>query len=175
MLRTEDEALLTGDASGILKVWRDVSEEDALAAQMLRDETIIKEQQLSNMIMRKDYTNAILLAMQLEQPHRLYTLFGQIIDRRSIQESIDLLTALLVSFDETQIGKLTCWIRDWNTSLKRAYLSQLLLHVILKKHKTPALKEVFGHIQPYTERHFEKIDDLLIGSHLIDFVVNKIK
>lgn len=175
----ESDQMLTGDASGVLKMWRDVSEERALSAQVLRDEVIIKEQELSNMILRKDYTNAILLAMQLEQPHRLFNLTGQLVDGRPIPEAISVLSEILSSLDQVQLGRLIVWIRDWNTSLKRAYVSQLLLHTILKKDRqlayNPTIKEVLNHIQPYTEKHFEKIDELLIGSHLIDFVVNKIK
>jgi U3 small nucleolar RNA-associated protein 13 len=40
------------------------------------------EQILSNYLLKKDYKNAILLALSLEQPHRLLTLFTEILDQR---------------------------------------------------------------------------------------------
>lgn len=177
----EGRLLFTGDASGTLKVWRDVTDEQVAASLAKRDETIIKEQQLANMVLRKDFCNAVLLAMQLEQPQRMYALIGQIVDGRECREAVGVVSSMLATFSREHLVLLLSYVRDWNTSLKRAYVAQLVLHALLKlgigigNGNGNGSRDVLAQIQPYTERHFDKIDELLTGSYLIDFVVRKIK
>lgn len=182
MILCENDLLVTGDAGGTVKIWRDVSEEETLSRQEQRNRLILDEQKLSNMILRKDFENAALLAIQLEQPQRLLQLLGQIVDGRPAAEGTALLASLMSRFDRDSIGKLVCWVRDWNTSLKRAYVAQLVLNVLLRNalrsadHMDPTTIQILSaHIQPYTEKHFEKVDELLIESNLVDFIVEKIK
>lgn len=181
MILCDNDLLVTGDASGTVKIWRDVSEEEALSRQEQRKRLILDEQKLSNMILRKDFENAALLAIQLEQPQRLLQLLGQIVDGRPVSEGTALLAGLMGRFDRDSMGKLVCWVRDWNTSLKRAYVAQLVLNVLLRNTLLSDTMDatmtqiLSAHIQPYTEKHFEKVDELLIESNLVDFIVEKIK
>lgn len=180
ILLDDKQSLITGDASGTLKLWRDVSEEAALLTRNQRNESILKEQEFSNFMIRKDYTNALLLALQLEQPQRSFHLFGQMVEGKKIPEAVELLAEILRTFDTSKLHKLLVWVRDWNTSLKRSYIAQLVLHALLKHRlisaEEPGLREILTlHIKPYTQKHFEKIDELIVGSHLIDLVVDKIK
>lgn len=169
--------IVTGDASGTVKIWRDISERVAAESLARRDQQLLQEQELSNMMLRKDFKNAAHLAMQLGQPHRLFLLLGQLVEGRPVEESIRLLSELIGALGQEPRSKLLIWLRDWNTSLKRSYVSQLVLHALLRSDTawSSTDKQVLQQIRSYNERHFEKLDSLLINSYLIDFVVDKIK
>lgn len=169
--------IVTGDASGTVKIWRDISEQVAAEALARRDQQLLQEQELSNMMLRRDFKNAAHLAMQLEQPNRLFLLLGQLVNGRPVEESLKLLSELIGVLGQEARSKLLTWLRDWNSSLKRSYISQLVLHTLLRSGTlwSSTDKQVLQQIRSYNERHFEKLDNLVINSYLIDFVVNKIK
>ena len=47
-----------------------------------------REQDLSNFIMKKDYKNAIILSMELDQPYRLMKLFSEVLYQKKDPDSI---------------------------------------------------------------------------------------
>lgn len=75
--------IVTGDAGGTIKIWRDISERVAAEALARRDQQLLQEQELSNMILIRDFKNAAQLAMQLEQPQSLFLLFHPSSSNRS--------------------------------------------------------------------------------------------
>lgn len=60
MCVTRDEKrLITGGADSTVNVWKDVTVEEQEKAHDLEQERVEKEQKLSNMIRRKDYSKVI--------------------------------------------------------------------------------------------------------------------
>jgi U3 small nucleolar RNA-associated protein 13 len=107
---------------------------------------ICREQDLQNYLLKKDYLNAILLAMSLEQPFRLLTLFDTVLNERpegdtsiSGSEAID---KILKDMNAEQINKLLGYIRDWNTNAKRSRVAQTILNTILTLHSSEELVEL---------------------------------
>lgn len=177
------ENLVTGDASGLIKVWRDVTEQVRNEAISKRDELILVEQQLSNMILRKEYHNAVLLAMQMQQPHRLYSLFGQLIDGVPMQEALQKTMPLISAFSSEQMVLLCGYIRDWNSSLKRAYVAHVVLRALIQLAIVSSKVDIFSHLEAkemlrqilaYSEKHYSKVDGLIINSYMIDFILKKL-
>jgi hypothetical protein len=106
----------------------------------------IREQDLQNYLLKKDYLNAILLAMSLEQPFRLLNLFDTVLNERpegdkSITGS-SAIDKILQDMTPEQINKLLGYIRDWNTNAKRSRVAQTILNALLTLHSSEELVEL---------------------------------
>jgi U3 small nucleolar RNA-associated protein 13 len=106
----------------------------------------IREQDLQNYLLKKDYLNAILLAMSLDQPYRLLKLFDTVLNERpegdtSITGSAAI-DKILKDMNAEQVNKLLGYIRDWNTNAKRSRVAQTILNAILTLHSSEELVEL---------------------------------
>ena len=95
---------------------------------------------------KKDYLNAILLALSLEQPFRLLGLFREVYEARpegdeSItgSENID---TILAELSLENITKLLGYARDWNTNAKHSDIAQVVIYAILSSHTSEELVEI---------------------------------
>lgn len=105
---------------------------------MLINLCFTREQDFENFLSIHDYSNAILLALSLDQPRRLLTLFIQV--RLSVSENstsitgsdeVDKVIQLLKGAD---LRKLLEYIKDWNTVGRTSEVAQMVLNAILKFH-----------------------------------------
>lgn len=127
------------------------------------------------MLVRKDFKNAILISLELEQPFRLFNLLNEFTKGCSVQESTLKLSGLFESIPEEKLDRILLYIRDWNTSFKRASLAQIVLCVLLRMRDSvalPSLLECCKALLPYSERHFEHVQDLQASVYLVDFVLS---
>lgn len=177
-IQNDGDRIITGDASASIKIWKDSTDDEIAEAIRAQDEILVKEQELQVFLLRKDFKNAVILAMSLDQPFRLSSLFEDLLRDKTISEGLNLLNPLLEQLTSDQKPKLIEYIREWNLSYKRSMFSQLVLAAILRapgfasllKDK-PSIKETLNGIIPYTEKHFERTDELLISSHLTEFAL----
>lgn len=99
-------------------------------------------------MLKKDYLNAILLAMSLDQPFRLLTLFRQVMETRSATDNEDSITGssqidkIMAELKTPNLDKLLGYVRDWNTNAKHAYIAQAILYSILSSHGPEELCEL---------------------------------
>lgn len=180
--RQEAIQIITGDASGTIVRWKDVTIEQAESKREREHEKILQGQKLSNMIARKDFKSAALLAFQMEQPARLFSVISELVDKLEIDSAIGVVQDLVLHFNSLQedsvVERLLKYVREWNTSMKRAYIAQILLGGIIRL-KLNNSSIVFsaeslgllGQIKAYTDRHFSKVGDLLIQSYMLDFCI----
>ncbi|RKP08927.1 quinon protein alcohol dehydrogenase-like superfamily [Thamnocephalis sphaerospora] len=176
-VRSDEDRLITGSADSTIHIWQDFTEADREDARKEQAELVEKEQTLSNYLLKKDYKNAILLAMSLEQPHRLLKLFTEVLDQRpdgvmtddSITGSPEI-DAVIVELDQEQVDRLTC-----NCVVLRT--AQVILHAILRTRRIEELqqlgniKELADGLIPYTERHYARLDALLTSSYIVDYTL----
>lgn len=177
-IQNDGDRIITGDASAIIKIWKDSTDDEIAESIKKQDEILVKEQELQVFLLRKDFKNAVLLAMTLDQPFRLSSLFNDLLKDKTVSESLALLHPLLEQLSSDQKSKLLEYIREWNLSYKRSMFSQLVLAAILRApgfeallKEKPAVKDALTGIVPYTEKHFERTDELLINSHLTEFAL----
>ncbi|SJX62165.1 related to UTP13-U3 snoRNP protein [Sporisorium reilianum f. sp. reilianum] len=69
-------------ADGTLGVWRDRTEEEREEKRVEREDEVRMEQEFGNMLTRKDWKNAISLALHMAQPRRLLALFTHVSSSR---------------------------------------------------------------------------------------------
>ena len=75
-----EPVMVTGGIDSTLTVWRDVTEEEALAADKLEQMRTLKEQQLLNALKKREYEKGFELALQLGHPRRLFLVLSDLTD-----------------------------------------------------------------------------------------------
>jgi len=144
----------------------------------------LREQDLANYVQRKDWRNAIITAMELDQPYRLLNLFNEVISNPS-EEGGKSITGL-VEVDEVigtlsddQLTKLLLRVRDWSTNTRTSHVAQRILHVILRKYspdRLQGLKDIKGVLEaliPYSDRYLKQVDKLLQESYVVDYILRE--
>ena len=140
--------MVSGGADSTLVFWKDVSaaqEEKGLAAQ---EETVLKEQELANVLRAKDFKRAVWLAMDLDKPYRLKKIFKELVEsgnaanaegegdeeRKTDTLGEVVLTAVRVP---KRLAQLLRYVLDWNTRASDMRIAQQILERILR-HVSPS-------------------------------------
>ncbi|KAJ2655721.1 U3 small nucleolar RNA-associated protein [Coemansia sp. RSA 1200] len=77
-----------------------------------------------------------------------------------------------------QLERLLGYVRNWNTNGKLSRVAQATLYCVLTRYTSqtllalPSAKEIISSIQPYSERHFSRLDTLLTDSFIIDYTLH---
>ncbi|KAE8250567.1 hypothetical protein A4X13_0g4604 [Tilletia indica] len=70
--------LVSGGADSVIRFWHDQTAELEVAKAKKRQIEVTREQEFSNFLTLRDYRNAIVLALELDQPRRLLNLFTRV-------------------------------------------------------------------------------------------------
>lgn len=105
----------------------------------------LREQDFINYVSLRDYRNAIQLALAMEQPGRLYSLFSAIRSQRTStptsvtgNASVD---QVIQTLGPLELARLLKFIRNWNANNKTGAVAQTVLHAVLKLRSA---KDVLG-------------------------------
>lgn len=146
----DEKQLITAAADSQIHLWKDSTEEENSNKRKEEQERILKEQELSNSLLQKDYSRAIFLAFSLEQPFKLLNIFETMMNTENDLKSI--LVVILEKFTDQQLQMLIKYIRDWNTSAKFSNVAERVLAIIFtifspqKLESIPQIKEVLYYI-----------------------------
>ncbi|KAI8618546.1 WD40-repeat-containing domain protein [Chytriomyces sp. MP71] len=180
-VKGDESLVVSGGADSKITVWEDCTAVEREELEKETNEKVEKEQDLMNFLKKKDYKNAIILAMELDKPMRLLTLFKQLNKARLHRASSTGLFSVdqvIKELETTQVEQLLKYIRDWNTHSKHQSIAQILLHLILSNTtaeaflKTKKVKELLDSLIVYSERHYSHIDELLKKSFMISYVLD---
>ncbi|KAK2748293.1 U3 small nucleolar RNA-associated protein 13 [Myotisia sp. PD_48] len=196
-------SLISGAADSIVTFWKDttsVTLSDAVAANTARVE---QDQQLQNYIHAGAYREAITLALRLNHPGRLLSLFTTAIDSNedNAVKGADSLTgnadidAVLKSLDDELLYILLVRLRDWNTNARTSRVAQRILYAVFKSYppstfialaesrkalpenakidKGSRMKDILEALAAYTERHYKRIEELVDDSYLVEWVLGE--
>ncbi|EME32612.1 uncharacterized protein Gasu_03800 [Galdieria sulphuraria] len=89
----------------------------------------------------------------------------------------DMLTPFLKSLNPSQIYRLLCYCRDWNTNVNQFLLAQHVLNCLLTSHSfhnissIPGTKEVLQAILAYSERHYQRLSKWSSRSFMLDCIL----
>ncbi|KAI8394307.1 WD40-repeat-containing domain protein [Radiomyces spectabilis] len=180
--RKDEKFVVSGGADSVVNFWEDVTLEEQEEELKEKEEFIIKEQELQNFMRKKDYLNAILLALSLNQPFRLLKIFREVMESRPEGDSSitgsSQVDSIVGEMTQEQIEKLLGYIRDWNTNAKHSDIAQSVLYALLSSHSAEELveianaKEILDALLPYTDRHYQRIDDLITQSYIVDYTLH---
>ncbi|BGP16908.1 hypothetical protein JCM10213_007352 [Rhodosporidiobolus nylandii] len=149
----DESHVVSGGADSVITMWEDVTEIEELEKEQEQAELVLKEQDYENFLSLKDYSNAIVLALSMNQPRRLLNLFTEVrltsgaASSDAANNAADLLSytgsrlvdQVLQRLSPSELRQLIGYIKDWNTVARSADVAQGVLHAILKFHDADRL------------------------------------
>ncbi|KAG9050764.1 U3 small nucleolar RNA-associated protein 13 [Tulasnella sp. UAMH 9824] len=169
---THEKYIVSAAADSVVTFWEDcteLEEEEKLAE---KAELVLKEQDFLNYVNLQDYRNAILLALSMDQPRRLFNLFQAIRPNRTVNfdepnnppsvtgnASVD---EVIRTLPPLELGRLLKHVRNWNANTKTFAVAQTILHAILKLRSASDILKTFDASEP-SEALMEIADEPLPG------------
>ena len=185
------ERLVSAAADGVVSFWKDTTVEMAQVSRAKENERIELDQQLMNHVHHGNFREAIVLALQLDQPGRLLSLFKSVAEAedfergsRTGKREVDQVIADLA---DEQIYRLLLRCRDWNTNARNALVAQRVLRAVVgafdmdrlsslrigRTAKGASLAEVLEGLRVYGERHFNRTMELWDESFVLEFTLRE--
>ncbi|GAA6228690.1 transducin beta-like protein 3 [Lates japonicus] len=174
----KDDKVVTGSADSNITVWVDVTEVELAEEQAKQEDQILKQQELSNLLHEKKYLKALGLAISLDQPHTVLTVIKAI---RQGEDRRELLEKTLLKLRVDQKESLLRYCVVWNTNARNCQDAQAVLQVLLTHLPPEELLQYQGaraHLEgliPYTERHMQRIGNLLQASMFLNYMWQKMR
>ncbi|KAK2019777.1 WD domain-containing protein [Colletotrichum eremochloae] len=189
-VNSADNTIVSGDGDSIVTFWKDTTSESQAAATEAAQKLIEQEQELENHIHHGSYRDAIVLALQLNHPGRLLSLFTSVVTSAPEPGSLCGLKAVdqvLATLSDEQIFTLLLRLRDWNTNARTAAVAQRILWTLVRSYPASkfsnlsvkgargqrSLKEVLNALKVYTERHYRRTDELVDESYLVEYTLRE--
>uniref|UniRef100_A0A8D0D8U5 Transducin beta like 3 n=1 Tax=Sander lucioperca TaxID=283035 RepID=A0A8D0D8U5_SANLU len=174
----KDDKVVTGSADSNITVWVDVTEVELAEEQAKQEDLILKQQELSNLLHEKKYLKALGLAISLDQPHTVLTVIKAI---RQVENSGELLEKTVLKLRVDQKESLLRYCAVWNTNARNCQDAQAVLQVLLTHLPPEEILQYQGartHLEgliPYTERHMQRIGNLLQASMFLNYMWQKMR
>lgn len=169
--------LISGSADAKISVFQDCTKETMEAKKSANEERILLQQDLDTFVAKKDYKSAIHLALHLGHGGRLAMLFQEILNSGQLSFASSGVDVIISKLNDDKLGKLLDFVRQWNTTAKLARVAQAVLHIILKEFhperlcSLPNIHDILTSVMPYTEKHFQRMDDLLTKTWLLEYTL----
>ncbi|KAJ4167946.1 U3 small nucleolar RNA-associated protein 13 [Fusarium falciforme] len=187
----ENNTIVSGSGDSTVTFWKDTSSETQAAASQAALKMIEQEQELENHIHAGSFREAITLALQLNHPGRLLSLFTSVMttsnpDKGSLS-GLKAVDEVLGSLSDEQIFLLLLRLRDWNTNARTAPVAQRILLTLIRSYPASkfsnlsvkgaqgqkSLKDVLHAIRVYTERHYKRTEELVDESYLVEYTLQE--
>ncbi|KAF8422886.1 WD40-repeat-containing domain protein [Tirmania nivea] len=185
----EQLTLVSGSSDSTITFWLDTTLQTQLTSTQEAALLVEQEQQLSNYIHHSDYRSAIVLALSLNHPGRLLSLFTSVYASPNSPQVIAV-EKVLSALDDTQLSILLSRIRDWNTNAKTSGVAQRVLNVLMRSYpasrfvalakgrgggKGMGMMQVWRGIEAYSERHFRRVEELVEESWVVEFTLGEME
>ncbi|KAJ5542499.1 hypothetical protein N7535_004921 [Penicillium sp. DV-2018c] len=155
-LNSTPYAIASGSADATVTFWTDTTSATYSAAVTANSARIEQDQELQNYIRAGAYREAITLALQLNHPGRLLSLFTSAIDaaddpafpaeeREKARASLSgnpSIDEVLQSLDPANLRTLLLRLRDWNTNARTSRVSQRILFALFRSYPASTFVEL---------------------------------
>lgn len=190
-VQKETNTIVSGSGDSTVTFWKDTTTQTQAAASKAALELIEQEQELQNHIHAGSYREAITLALQLNHPGRLLSLFTSVITSNKKDEGsysgLKAVDEVLGSLSDDQIFILLLRLRDWNTNARTAPVAQRILWTLVRSYPASkfsnlsvkgargqqSLKDVLHALRIYTERHYKRMEELVDESYLVEYTLQE--
>lgn len=186
----ETNTIVSGSGDSTVTFWKDTSSETQAAASKAALELVEQEQELQNHIHSGSYREAITLALQLNHPGRLLSLFTSVTTTAPEAGSlcgVKAVDEVLGNLSDEQIFLLLLRLRDWNTNARTAPVAQRILWTLVRCYPASkfsnlsvkgqkgqqSLKDVLHALRVYTERHYKRFEELVDESYLVEYTLQE--
>ncbi|KAI9766518.1 MAG: U3 small nucleolar RNA-associated protein 13 [Geoglossum simile] len=190
----ETNTLISGGGDSVITFWEDTTAHTLETATRAAIDLVEQEQQLQNYIHAGSYRQAIVLALQLNHPGRLLTLFSTVVATTPPEAGslcgVKAVDEVLASLASEQLHTLLLRIRDWNTNARTAPVAQRLLWTLMKSYPASVftelrptggnkdrgggeMKDIVDALKSYTERHYRRIEELMDESYIVEYTLRE--
>ncbi|KAJ3789252.1 U3 small nucleolar RNA-associated protein [Lentinula aff. detonsa] len=145
-ISADEKTIISGAADSVVTFWEDCTEEQEQEKETLREEMVLKEQDYHNYLSLNDYRKAIQLALAMQQPGRLLSLFRDVGSRElsSLSLSGDVaVDEVLKTLSGSDLTRLLRYARDWNANARTSEVAQRVLFAIFKLRTAENVTECF--------------------------------
>lgn len=153
---TSPYALVSGAADSTVTFWKDTTSATYTATVHANSARIEQDQQLQNYIRAGAYREAITLALQLNHPGRVLSLFTAAIDaaddpyaaeadrtaRAASLTGDPSIDEVLQSLDSENLSTLVLRLRDWNTNARTSRVAQRILFALFRSYPAETFVEL---------------------------------
>ncbi|KAL8843590.1 MAG: hypothetical protein Q9170_000094 [Blastenia crenularia] len=181
------KTLVSGGGDSVVTFWKDTTSSTLAATAAASTARVEQEQRLMNYTHAGNYREAIVLALTLNHPARLLSLFQSVVDRSPPEEGslsgLKAVDEVLTNLSDEQLLELLRRLRDWNTNARTAVVAQRILNVIVRSYPAERLvglrgrgwKEVVDALRAYTERHYKRMAELVDESYLVEYTLREME
>lgn len=167
-----ESLVITGGSDSKLVKLKDVTVERKEKMAKEREEMILQEQELMNLLHDKKLVKALRLALRMERPLHVLKIVNEV-----LKNGHEKLFETLKEINHTQKETLLKFAAEWNTNNKNCHAAQLVFNILAPEIitgnlKVPALANFIEGALPYTERHFERLTNLMQDLNFITYTVN---
>ena len=183
--------IVSGGSDSKITFWKDTTAETQASATQAALKLVEQEQELENYIHVGAYRDAIVLALQLNHPGRLLSLFTSVVTTSTPEagslSGVKAVDDVLARLSDEQIFLLLLRLRDWNTNARTAPVAQRILSALVKSYPAgkfsglsvkgargqKSLNEVLNALKVYTERHYKRMEELVDESYLVEYTLQE--
>ncbi|XP_041474623.1 transducin beta-like protein 3 isoform X1 [Lytechinus variegatus] len=167
-----EEKIITAGADSNILIWEDVTQIELEEKAEKEEDQIIKEQQLSNLMLSKKFTKALRLAITLDQPFKALGIIRTILEEPDGETQ---LSATITKLRPDQIESVLRFAQTWNMNSKHCHFAHCVLGIILRSQdpddlaELPGIKDILEGFLPYSERHFQRLSRMLEQSMFVQY------
>jgi U3 small nucleolar RNA-associated protein 13 len=182
--------IVSGSGDSTVTFWKDTTASTQAASTAAATQFVEQEQELQNYIHAGSYREAITLALQLNHPARLLSLFTKVISAAPETGSISgskAVDEVIATLSNDQLFTLLLRIRDWNTNNRTAAVAQRILWVVTRSYPATRLSnlkvrdakgsrsllEVLDGLKAYSDRHYKRMDELIDDSYIMEYTLQE--
>ncbi|KAI1138835.1 U3 small nucleolar RNA-associated protein [Hypoxylon sp. FL0543] len=187
----ETNMIVSGSGDSTVTFWKDTSSETQIATNEAALKRIEQEQELENYEYVGAYREAITMALQLNHPRKLQSLFERVVSSKTPDpgslSGLKAVDEVLASLSDEQLFLLLLRLRDWNTNARTAPMAQRILWTLIKSYPASRLSslnvkgargqkslgEVLNALKVYTERHYKRMEELVEESYLVEYTLQE--
>ncbi|XP_055548480.1 transducin beta-like protein 3 [Wyeomyia smithii] len=170
---SEDESeFYSGGSDSQLIKWKDVTDEKREKEQTQRNEILLQEQELSNLVNDKKMLKALRLSLNLDRPLMTLKIITAII--KSQEQGLSTTVQKLRDDHKQTLLKHAV---EWNTNSKNCRPAQLVLNILLQEmlsgnFHAAELNKYLEAALPYTERHFKRMTEYAKDLKFIEYTLH---
>lgn len=182
--------IVSGSGDSTVTFWKDTTVSTQAASTAAATQFVEQEQELQNYIHAGSYREAITLALQLNHPARLLSLFTKVVTSPPEEGSLcgsKAVDEVVATLSDDQLFTLLLRLRDWNTNNRTATVAQKILWTVVKSYPaarlsnlkvkgargTKTLKEVLDALKVYSDRHYKRMEELVDDSYLVEYTLQE--
>uniref|UniRef100_A0AC35UCZ0 WD_REPEATS_REGION domain-containing protein n=1 Tax=Rhabditophanes sp. KR3021 TaxID=114890 RepID=A0AC35UCZ0_9BILA len=165
--------VVSAGTDGKIILWRDGTKEAQEVADEKTAQLVADTQCLNNLMHQENFGEAMIYALNLQQPFTCLKIVNKLIERGNGVE--DLVSKL--NTEQTQL--ILDYASKWNTNNRKSLQASYVLNGILKKMtpdqfmKLHTIRDIIRSFLPYNKRHHDRLEGLVEDLKFVDFTAHK--